>query len=752
MSQKPQLTVLLSFQNQRDEIESCLTSLYELETIPFELIIIDDASTDGSEQAILSLLDYYKHEQTFFFEHSRPMGRGNSLNEALQQAGSDIIWAPHSFRSVNEEQLRKAIKKLHNKDVSCIAQNTSLPRHLDEWTERIRRGRLPNDGQILWNIAKVPSSQCFFSPFLNCYNGAEWLIRLGIDALEIDKAFFAPSAFKKHPKPSSVEQQELLMALLRRRGIASQERRKLTDMLRDLSIVLERQTPAERNHDLLEKAVRLKLKGQLTAALEYVEQALQHEPGNHEAKHLKIKLLERKRRFVEASELKHELQSRRSGVEKGQGGGSRIKTSLIIPTALYGRAALEHALVSVDKHCTPDHTELIIIDNASLDDTHEYLQELKEKQFFNCRIITNSKNRGFAASVNQGLDAAKGQYACIMHNDMELDGPAVVRLEHLMDHHPDYALMGPLADSTLNPAQLVSNKDEDQDGVIEADYLDSFFMMFRTETGIRMDEAYTLAFFEDIDFSFEVRKQGYKAGIAPEVQLTHHYGTTTFALGLDTESPLYWKNIATFNDKWDIQAYSEKQLEPKEEVEQLIALDEWVNPLYPESSIQKKFEALFTEELRTEILKTDYDSETLFHLIHLLMVMKKRDVLRRLEERIDDMEMPRDLIYEMARFYFKRSVYSRCQHYLSRLTERQESLQSDLYRLAMLIDEKKMGEAVPLLTDLLKKAPSNPLLYKLSGDMHSFEGNNEEADSFYSLAYQINPFEFEDVSQEVRID
>jgi tetratricopeptide (TPR) repeat protein len=236
------------------------------------------------------------------------------------------------------------------------------------------------------------------------------------------------------------------------------------------------------------------------------------------------------------------------------------------------------------------------------------------------------------------------------------------------------------------------------------------------------------------------------------VHLTHHYGTTTFSLGLDTESPLYWKNIAYFNDKWDIQAYSEEELQSKEGVDQLIALDAWVNPLYPEPSIQEKFEALLTEELRTKILETDYDPETLFHLIHLLMVMEKRDVLRRLEDRIDDMEMPADLIYEMARFYFKRNVYSRCEHYLNRLTERQESLQSYLYRLAMLIDEKKMEEAVPLLTELLEKAPSNPLLYKLGGDVHSFEGNSEEADSFYSLAYQINPFEFEEASEEVRVD
>lgn len=747
MDQKPRLSVLLSFQNQRDEVESSLTAFFELETIPFELIIIDDASTDGTGQAIQSLLDYYQHDHTFFFEHTAPAGRGNCLNEALQQANTSIIWAPSSVQEIDEDKLADAISSLRNADVPCLTQTFSIPGNIKQWVDFIQTGDFPHDGQFLWNLNAISSTKQFFNPYLSQCHGIDWMMRLGVDTLQFDDSFFSVTEFEQAPAPDTADRQELILSLLRRPGMQANERQLLINLLLDLPAISETKTTMEHGHDLLEKAVALKKDGQLSAALECIEEVLESEPGNSDAKQLKIKILERKRRFVEASELKHELQSDARMIHPGLD-TTDVKTSIIIPTALYGKPALEHCLVSVGEFCNPANTELIIIDNASLDDTHDYLQEIKEKNFFNNTIITNKQNRGFAASVNQGLKAAAGQYACIIHNDMEFTSPAITMMEQLMDEHPEYALAGPLADSTLNPDQLAKNADMYDSAIAQTDYLDSFCMMVRTDAGITMDEEYTLAFFDDIDFSFQIRKAGHKVGIIPGVQVNHHYGTTTFALDLDTESELYWKNIAYFNEKWGVETYSEEELKSLGRFDQLLALDELVNPLYPEKAIQERFEELFTDEMRTEIMKSNYDAETLQHLVHLTMVMEKRDIMRRLEDRLDDAELPAGLIYEFVRFYFDRNIYSRCLHYLNKLTSQQESLQSELYRLAILIDEKKIEDAIPKLTELLDKAPSNPHLYKLAGDIHSFENNNEEAESFYALAHQINPFDFSENEKE----
>lgn len=753
MNLKPQLSILLPFQNQRDEVEPSLTAVFELESVSFELIIIDDASTDGTGQAIQSLLDYYQHDHTFFFEHTESSGRGNGLNEALQQSSTSFIWAPRSIASIDEAVLQESLTHLNQGSSPCLIQDANLPQKIAGWADFIARGTLPRDGKMLWNLDHIPSNQHFFNPFLTRFHSIDWLLRVGMDTMEMEGSFFTPSEFEPTEQASPADRYELILSLLRRPGTTSAGRQKLTDILLELPPASASYAPEEEEPDLLEKAVQLKLEGKLSEALEYVEDVLQNDPGNLEAKQLKIKLLERKRRFVEASELKHELQAdAKPKTVHPSLDPDEIKTSLIIPTALYGKPALEHCLISVSKHCSPTSTELIIIDNASLDDTHEYLQELKEKNFFNCTIITNKQNNGFAASINQGLEAAHGRYACILHNDVELEGPTVPLLEQLMDEHPEFALMGPLADNTLNPDQLESNKDVYNSEVADTDYLDSFCMMIRMDAELALDEKYTLGFFDDIDLCFAARKKDYKVGIVPNAKVTHHYGTTTFALDLDTESDLYWKNIAYFNEKWGIETYSQKELESKSRFDQLLTLDEWVNPLYPEPAIKEKFHELFTDEMKTEILKSTHDQETLQHLVHLLMIMEKREVMRRLEDRLDTSELPAALIYEIVRFYFNRNVYSRCQHYLRMLTSQQESLQSDLYHLAILIDEKKMDEAIPMLSTLLDRAPSNPLLYKLAGDIHAFENNTEEAESFYSLAHQINPFDFTETQKEIRLN
>ncbi|MDZ7716630.1 MAG: glycosyltransferase [Balneolaceae bacterium] len=407
-----------------------------------------------------------------------------------------------------------------------------------------------------------------------------------------------------------------------------------------------------------------------------------------------------------------------------------------------GKPALEQCLVSLSEHTDPAAKELIIIDNASLDDTHDYLEELREKNFFNCSIITNKQNKGFAASVNQGLDAAHGQYACILHNDVQFNNDAIDQLKEYMELYPNYAILGPLTNKTLNPDQSTRTADDHSGDITKAEYLDSFCMMVRTDADLRMDESYELSFFEDIDFCFQARKKGHRVGIASGITVEHYYGTTTFALNLDTESDQYWKNVSYFNDKWGVEVYSEEELKSHSTFDQLLMLDELVNPLYPEQAIKDYFEELFTDELKTEMMRSQHDEETLCRLVHLMMVMEEREIMRRLEDRLNDVELPASLIYQLVRFYYNRNIYSRCLHYLDQLKAEQQSLQSELYRLKIRVNEKELEQAIPKLTDLLDRYPSNPELYKLAGDVHSFEGNEEEAKSFYQIAQQIDPFRY----------
>jgi tetratricopeptide (TPR) repeat protein len=344
--------------------------------------------------------------------------------------------------------------------------------------------------------------------------------------------------------------------------------------------------------------------------------------------------------------------------------------------------------------------------------------------------------------VNQALEKVNGKYACIIHNDIEFIDDAISKLRKLMESHPKYAVVGPTTNKTLNPDQSTRNVQDGDPDLIRAEYLDSFCMMMRTDMELKMDEQFQLAFFEDIDLCFQARSNDHNVGIAPHVEVNHHFGTTTFALDLDTESEQYWRNVSYFNEKWDIDVFSEDELKSLSTFDQLLALDDLVNPLFPEPTIQKQFKQLFTDELKTEILNTRHDEETLCKLVHLFMVMDEREIMRRFEDKLNNIDIPASLTYQLIRFYFNRNIYSRCTHYLNKLKPQNESLRADLYRLAILVENKEFDEAIPMLKELMDHAPANPMLYKLAGDIHKFSGNKEEAISFYDLAEQINPFEF----------
>ncbi len=746
MAEKLSLSIILTFHNRRDVIESTLTSVFELKEIPFELIIIDDASNDGSGDAIKSLLDYYDHQRTYFFQHERQAGRGNCLNEALQQCNSSLVWCPSSLEQIDESRLGQILARAKENPQTCLIQQLQLPESADEWLSYTARQTWHDDASFFWNLDAFPSDQHFFNPYQHRHHGLELALRLSL----ADAALFEQTerlstlSTKANPiKPIGVDRKELIYTLLRSKDLKPGTRNKALKLYDEIPDSDTRDNETDFQNEQLAEAFQMKQEGRLGSALEIVEQVLKHQPNHPEAKQLKIQILEKKRRFVEASELKHELITEQNTAPED----ADIKTSLIIPTSLYGKEVLEHCLIAVSEHCDPKTTKLIVIDNASLDDTHDYLEDLEKKGFFSLKVITNSHNKGFAASVNQGLEAACGDYACVIHNDVVFNSNAVKELERLMDEHPRYAVIGPMTNKTLNPDQSTRNSDNYNEELVRAEYLDSFCMMISLDTGLRMDEAYQLAFFEDIDLCFEARKAGHRVGIATQVSVEHHYGTTTFGLNLDTESEQYWKNVAYFNEKWGIEVYSEEDLKSRSRFDQLLAIDQLVNPLYPEESLKTYFEELFTDELKTEMMQAQHDPETLCSLVHLMMVMEERELMRRLEDKLDNIELPTTLIYQLVRFYYYRNIYSRCRHYLDQLKAEQQSLQSELYKLQMMVGDKEFREAVPKLTELLDKAPSNPTLYKLAGDIHQFKGNEEEAESFYKIAAQINPFEYSETGE-----
>ena len=88
-------------------------------------------------------------------------------------------------------------------------------------------------------------------------------------------------------------------------------------------------------------------------------------------------------------------------------------TSIIITTFNYGRY-IERAIRScLDQSMSKHKYEIIVVDDASTDNTQQILSNYKEE----IRIITFTENKGLAAARNEVVRKARGQYVLFIDAD-----------------------------------------------------------------------------------------------------------------------------------------------------------------------------------------------------------------------------------------------------------------------------------------------------------------------------------------------
>ncbi len=217
---------------------------------------------------------------------------------------------------------------------------------------------------------------------------------------------------------------------------------------------------------------------------------------------------------------------------------------------------LEQCLVSVFNAAQTINSEVIVVDNNSVDGS---LQMLEEK-FSKIILIANKDNKGFSKANNQGIKIAKGEYVLLLNPDTIVEEDTFVKCIDFMDKHQDAGGLGvkmldgkgrflpeskrglptPAAAfykmfglSKLFPhskkfaAYHQGHLDENEVNVVEI--LSGAFMFMRREAlnkvGL-LDEDFFM-YGEDIDLSYRIIKGGYKNYYFPETRIIHYKGEST---------------------------------------------------------------------------------------------------------------------------------------------------------------------------------------------------------------------------------
>ena len=220
------------------------------------------------------------------------------------------------------------------------------------------------------------------------------------------------------------------------------------------------------------------------------------------------------------------------------------------------RSLLEQCLASVQKARTGIVSEIIIVDNNSMDGSKEQLPA----KFPNLKFIFNKENLGFAKACNQGCKVASGKYILFLNPDTILPATSLAGCLSFFETHPEAGAVGvrmvdiqrrflkeskrglptPSASfyklfglSAIFPRSKTFSKyyeghlPERENNPV--DVLSGAFMMIRKEVFEKLngfDERFFM-YGEDIDLSLRIMNAGYKNYYMGTVSVIHLKGGST---------------------------------------------------------------------------------------------------------------------------------------------------------------------------------------------------------------------------------
>lgn len=206
--------------------------------------------------------------------------------------------------------------------------------------------------------------------------------------------------------------------------------------------------------------------------------------------------------------------------------------SIIIPN-YNGRKVLEENLPSVISNAAG--AEVIIVDDASTDDSVKYLRG----NFKNIKLIVQKKNKGFAATVNNGVANAKGEYVLLLNSDVSPTPNFIPPLLAHFKNHSDLFAVG-IADNSYEQDGSVMVKgrggaafskgfllhfpmDIKQDLTLWVSGGSGLFSRKKFEQLGGFDVDFAPFYWEDIDLSYRAWKAGYRCIFEPKSKVNHYH-------------------------------------------------------------------------------------------------------------------------------------------------------------------------------------------------------------------------------------
>lgn len=216
---------------------------------------------------------------------------------------------------------------------------------------------------------------------------------------------------------------------------------------------------------------------------------------------------------------------------------SSMDISVVIPN-YNGKELLAKNLPKVFaelKNFDSGKKELIVVDDASTDDSVSFLNALAKEHDF--KVLLNEKNLGFSPTVNKGVKVASGEIIVLLNTDIY---PEKNFLEPLLSHFKDEKVFAVgCLDKSIEGEKtvlrgrglgewkkgfLVHKRGEvDKNNTLWVSGGSSAFRKAIWESLGGLNELFAPFYWEDIDISYRALKSGYKVIFEPKSIVIHEH-------------------------------------------------------------------------------------------------------------------------------------------------------------------------------------------------------------------------------------
>ena len=203
---------------------------------------------------------------------------------------------------------------------------------------------------------------------------------------------------------------------------------------------------------------------------------------------------------------------------------------------------------SIYKYTEDVDYELILVDNGSADNTYDYFKTLSEQRP-QTRVVHLVNNQGCIGGFNEGMKVAEGKYIATVCNDFIFTKRWLSNLVKCIESDPTIGYVSPAANYISNRQQVdlvfdnleemqlkaaVYNQSDPSKWEERIRLMPNVLMIRREVLQVvgYYDPLFYYGEFGDDDFSFRVRRAGYKLVFCNDT-FVYHYGHVT--VGVDQQ-------------------------------------------------------------------------------------------------------------------------------------------------------------------------------------------------------------------------